>query len=216
MAQDIAIAGVNYSEVPSISIPKQTSGNASFYDISDTTAVASDVASGKYFYTASGVKTAGTASGGTSNRFSGSFTTPSAGSIAYNLNIPYTGNGYIIQLDVWIDGGLQGSGASATRDMGLYQYLKSDTETAPDYSSQEIAQNYYSGYAYYRSSNGWSSSGGPNNRKARNINASNSSSAATLYIKSQTVISYYVRKTDVTEYGLLPNTKYWYLITYSE
>ena len=33
-------------------------------DISDTTAVASDVASGKYFYTASGVKTQGTASGG--------------------------------------------------------------------------------------------------------------------------------------------------------
>lgn len=33
-------------------------------DISDTTAVASDVASGKYFYTSSGVKTAGTASGG--------------------------------------------------------------------------------------------------------------------------------------------------------
>lgn len=34
-------------------------------DISDTTAVASDVAQGKYFYTAAGVKTAGTASGGT-------------------------------------------------------------------------------------------------------------------------------------------------------
>ena len=34
-------------------------------DISDTTAVASDVASGKYFYTAGGVKTAGTANGGT-------------------------------------------------------------------------------------------------------------------------------------------------------
>lgn len=33
-------------------------------DISDTTAVASDVASGKYFYTAGGTKTAGTASGG--------------------------------------------------------------------------------------------------------------------------------------------------------
>lgn len=34
-------------------------------DISDTTAVASDVAVGKYFYTAQGVKTAGTGSGGT-------------------------------------------------------------------------------------------------------------------------------------------------------
>ena len=33
-------------------------------DISDTTAVAADVASGKYFYTANGTKTAGTASGG--------------------------------------------------------------------------------------------------------------------------------------------------------
>ena len=35
-------------------------------NISDTTAVASDVASGKYFYTAAGVKTAGTAGSGSS------------------------------------------------------------------------------------------------------------------------------------------------------
>ena len=43
---------------------KVTIDGTTIMDISDTTAAASDVASGKYFYTAGGVKTAGTASGG--------------------------------------------------------------------------------------------------------------------------------------------------------
>lgn len=64
MAQNVRIAGATYSNVPSIDIPKSTSGTASFFDVSDTTAGAADVASGKYFYTAAGVLTAGTASGG--------------------------------------------------------------------------------------------------------------------------------------------------------
>lgn len=43
----------------------QQSNGTVLIDITDTTAVASDVATGKYFYTAQGVKTAGTGSGGT-------------------------------------------------------------------------------------------------------------------------------------------------------
>lgn len=44
-------------------------------DISDTTAIASDVAQGKYFYTSAGVKTTGTASGGSSGQsLTGTFT----------------------------------------------------------------------------------------------------------------------------------------------
>ena len=63
-ANTITIAGATYSDVPSIVCPKSGGGTASYVDVTDTTATASDVASGKYFYTAAGVKTAGTGTGG--------------------------------------------------------------------------------------------------------------------------------------------------------
>lgn len=64
MSQNITLLGASYSAVPGVTLPKTGGGSATFYDVSDTTASASDVASGKYFYTASGVKTEGTNSGG--------------------------------------------------------------------------------------------------------------------------------------------------------
>jgi len=60
MAQNVTIAGASYSAVPAIDVPKTGGGTATYTDVSDTTASAGDVASGKYFYTASGVKTVGT------------------------------------------------------------------------------------------------------------------------------------------------------------
>lgn len=64
MSQNITLLGASYSDVPSVLLPKTGGGTASFTDVTDTTAAASDVASGKYFYTAAGVRTAGTSSGG--------------------------------------------------------------------------------------------------------------------------------------------------------
>lgn len=64
MAQNITLMGASYTAVPAVTLPKTGGGTASFTDVTDTTAAAADVASGKYFYTAAGVRTQGTASGG--------------------------------------------------------------------------------------------------------------------------------------------------------
>lgn len=64
MAQNISWLGAQYNAVPGITLPKTGGGTAAFTDVTDTTAAAADVASGKYFYTAAGTRTQGTASGG--------------------------------------------------------------------------------------------------------------------------------------------------------
>lgn len=64
MAQDVTIAGASYEDVPGIEVPKTGGGTSAFYDVSDTTATAADVAEGKTFHLASGAAAVGTASGG--------------------------------------------------------------------------------------------------------------------------------------------------------
>jgi len=59
MAQNVVINSVTYQNVPEVDIPKSGGGSAKFYDISDTTAAAGDVLSGKYFYNSAGTKTQG-------------------------------------------------------------------------------------------------------------------------------------------------------------
>ena len=49
MAQNISLWGAAYSGVPAVNLPKTGGGTAKFTDASVTTAVESDVASGKIF-----------------------------------------------------------------------------------------------------------------------------------------------------------------------
>lgn len=62
--RNISLLGATYNGVPAVQLPISGGGTATFTEVTDTTATAADVASGKYFYTAAGIKTEGTNSGG--------------------------------------------------------------------------------------------------------------------------------------------------------
>lgn len=111
MAQNIRLMNADWLAVPQIDVPKTTSGYAKFTDASVTTAVESDVASGKIFIKADGSQATGTNSGG-----SGGLTllkTTSLGTLstsstsATNTNKTMTVTGYndydLLVVDVSVD-----------------------------------------------------------------------------------------------------------------
>ena len=66
MAQDISLLGAIYQDVPAVELPKDGGGTALFTDVTDTTITAAEAAAGTYFYSALGVKTAGSLADGNS------------------------------------------------------------------------------------------------------------------------------------------------------
>lgn len=119
MAQNITLLGASYSDVPSVLLPKTGGGQASFVDVTDTTAIASDVASGKYFYTAAGVKTAGTAAsaGGvvitdTTDTHGGTIRTITGTLISGTKSITSNGTGIDVASYAAVDVAVPSSGSS--------------------------------------------------------------------------------------------------------
>ena len=80
MAQNVTINGVQYNDVPSVTIPKQGSGTATFYDTASADAAQGDILSGKKAFGASGEITGSMtnngATGGTIGAKAGTYTIP--------------------------------------------------------------------------------------------------------------------------------------------
>ncbi len=68
MAQNLVIANAQYNDVPSVTIPKQGGGVASFIDTSDGTVVAEDVLADKVCYS-NGTRIVGTGTGGSATKY---------------------------------------------------------------------------------------------------------------------------------------------------
>lgn len=239
MSQQISLWGATYSGVPAVTLPVEGGGTARFTDVTPTTATASDVATGKYFYAADGTLTLGTSSGGgggsvtqdaqgyivlpdtggggggggASNVVQGTFTTSSEQG-PQTINIPYSGNGYPVIVSVFVPDGPTSIGGSGVGNyiIGSVYLLKSDTTTAPTYDGQNF-NNRYCYWTIYTSGSTMAGANGPTGGFIATGDDATESSANALKPKSDTSLSVYVRG---ASYGFKPSTEYQYVIVYSE
>lgn len=220
-ARNIALLNATYSSVPQVTLPISGGGTATFTEITDTTATASDVASGKYFYTSDGTLTAGTSSGGggASNIVEGTFETSSSAG-AYSVSLSYSGSGYPIAAFVFVDGGAYNSAISGWYNsvqryaVGMWSMTKAVQTSAPTYSTSGTA-NYGVVTAIYKNSTSTATSYTRTSSMTTNAySSSNAANAAATCVRFKTgnVLSYYV---NTSSYGLLPSTTYKYIVIYS-
>lgn len=225
MAQNITLLGASYSAVPAVTLPKTGGSTATFTDVTDTTAAAADVATGKYFYTAAGVRTAGTNSGGggASNVVIGEFTVDSETGAAHTVTIPYTGTGFPIAAMVFIKGGAYNNTSSGDTTwynstqryaVGQWTFHKSVQDSTPSYTTSGTQNQ---GVTTWIFKNNASTATTYSRSSAMNTNVLSSSNATgagatCVRFKNRTTMSYF---TAATSYGLLAEHTYTYIVIYS-
>lgn len=156
--------------------------------------------------------------GGASNIVEGTFTTGSSAGYT-NISTGYTGSGYPLSCIVVVEGGAYDSSsewynAIQRYAIGQWTMTKSDFSSTPTYTASGTENQ---GVITAIFKNSTTSATSYSRTSAMSTNAFSSSNASNtgancVRLKSGNVLSYY---TNPSGYGLLPNTTYRYIITYS-
>lgn len=225
MAQNITIQGASYSDVPAVTLPKTGGGTATFTDVTDTTAAAADVATGKYFYTSAGVRTQGTNSGGgggASNFIAGTFQYSTTSGEAQTITLDYSGNGYPIACAIVLDDGVLDptyTNTVARYSIAQYFMTKTYTETAPTYSTSGDDNQGAIATVYKSSASNAATLTRTSSATANTFSSSaaNNSTHTCVRFTSKTKMSIYSGPDSGTSrYGFFSGKKYRYWVIYSE
>ena len=162
---------------------------------------------------------------GATNIAQGTFTTSSTGGSTGTVNLSYNGNGYPIMALVYVDGGLSKTGTDwyttvARYDCGLCLMVKAETGVTPTYSTSGSA-NYGIVEYIYKSSTSSATSYSRSGSQTANTYTSSSTNASTSSVMIRfkgngKTLSYYVGNRTSSTYGLARNTKFAYIVIYSE
>ena len=166
--------------------------------------------------------------GGATNIVQGTFTTANANGTG-SVSLSYSGNGYPIALLIYVDGGAYNDSSQGNTtwynsvnryDCGFYSMVKSRTTSSPTYATSG-ADNYGTVTIIYKNSTSTATQYTRTSTMTANTftSSSTNASASTLcavFKGNGKSLSYYIGNRGSSSIGLARNTKFAYIVIYSE
>lgn len=170
-----------------------------------------------------------TGGGGATNIAQGTFTTANSGGTTGSISLDYSGTGYPIFVAIWVDGGAYNNSSTGNTtwynslnryDTGVVMLSKSRTTEAPTYSTSGDENTAIITYIYKNSTStattyAWTGTMNNNSYTNSSTNASANNNMIKFKGNGKT-LSYYIGNRGSSSRGLVRNTKFAYIVIYSQ